>query len=75
MTVALNLDAQIQAARDEHVERVLSLRGRLREVGATAEDETHRTVFLQMARVWVALAEKEETSADRNRGEENRIEQ
>jgi predicted DNA-binding ArsR family transcriptional regulator len=43
------------------------------KLARTAEDETHRTVFLQMARVWVALAEKEETSADRNRGEENWI--
>jgi hypothetical protein len=43
------------------------------KLARTAEDETHRTVFLQMARVWVALAEKEETSADRNRGEENCI--
>jgi hypothetical protein len=36
----------------------------------TAEDETDRTVFLQMARVWVALAQKEETSADHNRDKE-----
>jgi hypothetical protein len=31
----------------------------------TAEDETNRAVFLQMARIWVALAQKEETSSDR----------
>ena len=31
---ALSLDVQIGAARDEHVERVLSLRRRLREIGA-----------------------------------------
>jgi hypothetical protein len=44
------------------------------KLARTAEDETHRPVFLQMARVWVALAEKEEeTSTNRNRGEENWI--
>ena len=43
------------------------------KLARTAEDEAHRTVFLQMARVWLALAEKEETSAGRNRGEENWI--
>jgi hypothetical protein len=43
------------------------------KLARTAEDETHRMAFLQMARVWVALAEKEETSADRNRGEESWI--
>ena len=40
------------------------------KLARTAEDETDRTVYLQMARVWVALAQKEETSADRNRDKE-----
>jgi hypothetical protein len=31
----------------------------------TAEDEQHRTIFLQMARVWFALVQKDETN-DRN---------
>jgi hypothetical protein len=31
---ALNLDVQIRTARDEHVERVLSLRRRVFEIGA-----------------------------------------
>ena len=31
----------------------------------TAEDEQHRTTFLQMARVWFALAHKDETNTDR----------
>ena len=34
------------------------------KLARTAEDETDRTVYLQMAQVWVALAQKEETSAD-----------
>jgi hypothetical protein len=43
------------------------------KLARTAEDQTNRAVFLQMARVWVALAEKEETSPDRNGGDENQI--
>jgi hypothetical protein len=39
------------------------------KLARNAEDETNRTAFLQMARVWVALAQKEGESADRNRGE------
>jgi hypothetical protein len=34
----------------------------------TAEDEQNRVIFLQMARVWFALVEKDETNADRNGG-------
>lgn len=37
-----------------------------------AEDETHRAVFLQMARVWVTLAQKEETSVVHDRGEKDK---
>jgi hypothetical protein len=40
------------------------------KLARAAEDERNRTVFLQMARVWVALAEKEDTSAGRNRNKE-----
>jgi len=43
------------------------------KLARSAEDEPHRTALLQMARVWVALAQKEETSAGRDRGEENEI--
>jgi hypothetical protein len=31
-----------------------------------AEDEQSRAIFLQMARVWFALVQKDETNADRN---------
>jgi hypothetical protein len=41
------------------------------KLARTAKDETNQAVFLQMARVWVALARKEETSSDRNVGAEN----
>ena len=43
------------------------------KLARTAEDQTDRAVFLQMARVWVALAQKEETSPDRSGGDENQI--
>jgi hypothetical protein len=43
------------------------------KLARTAEDQTNRAVFLQMARVWVALAQKEEISPDRNGGDENQI--
>jgi hypothetical protein len=32
----------------------------------SAEDEAKRALFLQMARAWLALAQKEETGRDRN---------
>jgi hypothetical protein len=32
----------------------------------TAEDEQQRVIFLQMARVWFALLQKDEPNADRN---------
>jgi len=35
-------------------------------MASTAEDERNRTIFLQMARVWFALVQKDETKADRN---------
>ena len=36
------------------------------KMASTAEDERNRTIFLQMARVWFALVQKDETKADRN---------
>jgi hypothetical protein len=39
------------------------------KLARNAEDEPNRTAFLQMARVWVALAQKDEGSAGRNRGD------
>lgn len=33
-----------------------------------ADDERQRAIFLQMARTWLALAQKEETKAHRNEG-------
>jgi hypothetical protein len=36
------------------------------KMARTAEDEQHRVIFLQMARVWFALVQKDDTSADRN---------
>jgi hypothetical protein len=38
------------------------------KMARTAEDEQHRVVFLQMARVWFALVQNDETNADRNGG-------
>ena len=36
------------------------------KMARTAEDEQHRTIFLQMARVWFALVQKDETNEDSN---------
>jgi hypothetical protein len=38
------------------------------KMARTAEDEQNRAIFLQMARVWFALVQKDETNADRNGG-------
>jgi hypothetical protein len=38
------------------------------KLARTAEDEASRAVFLHMARVWLALAQKDEPNADRNGG-------
>ena len=35
------------------------------KLARTAEDETDRTVFLQMARVWVALAQEEDRDKEK----------
>jgi hypothetical protein len=34
------------------------------KIGQAAEDEQQRALFLQMARTWLALAQKEETNPD-----------
>jgi hypothetical protein len=38
-----------------------------------AEDEQNRAIFLQMARVWFALVQKDETKANRNGGQGHQI--
>jgi hypothetical protein len=43
------------------------------KMARTAEDEPHRVIFLQMARVWFALVQKDETNADRNGGPGDQI--
>ena len=39
-------------------------------IGQATEDERQRALFLQMARTWLALAQKDETNADPNLKEE-----
>jgi hypothetical protein len=34
------------------------------KIGQAAEDEQQRTVFLEMARNWLALAQKDETKSE-----------
>jgi hypothetical protein len=34
------------------------------KIGQAAEDEQQRAIFLQMARTWLALAQKDETNPD-----------
>jgi hypothetical protein len=34
------------------------------KIGQAAEDEQQRALFLQMARTWLALAQKDETNPD-----------
>jgi len=36
------------------------------KLARSADDETRRSLFLQMAQAWLALAQKEEAAADRN---------
>ena len=43
------------------------------KMARAAEDEQNRAVFLQMARVWFALVQKNETNADRNGGPGDQI--
>ena len=40
------------------------------KIASTAEDEQRRAIFVQMARTWLALAQKAETNADRDDGKE-----
>jgi len=37
---------------------------------STAENEQRRAIFVQMARTWLALAQKAETNGDRDDGPE-----
>ena len=39
----------------------------------TAEDEQRRSILLQMAQGWLALAQKDETNTDRADGEEDEM--
>jgi hypothetical protein len=39
-------------------------------IASTAEDEQRRAIFVQMARTWLALAQKTETNGDRDNGPE-----
>jgi hypothetical protein len=41
------------------------------KMARTAEDEQNRAMFLQMAQAWFALAQKDESNADRNGGPED----
>ena len=41
------------------------------KIEQAADDEQQRAIFLQMARAWLALAQKEKTGADRNEGPED----
>jgi hypothetical protein len=43
------------------------------KIAHTAEDETQRAIFVQMASVWLALAQKGETHAGRDEGPEEGI--
>jgi hypothetical protein len=43
------------------------------EIGKAAEDEQQRAIFLQMARAWLALAQKDETNADCDQSLEDEI--
>jgi hypothetical protein len=40
--------------------------GECLKMARTAEDEQQRVIFLQMARVWFALVQKDEPNVDRN---------
>jgi hypothetical protein len=43
------------------------------KMAKAAEDEQRRTILLQMAQGWLALAQKDPTNADRPNGEEDEI--
>jgi hypothetical protein len=43
------------------------------EIAKAAEDEQQRAIFLQMARAWLALAQKDETNADCDQSLEDEI--
>jgi hypothetical protein len=44
------------------------------KIASTAEDEQRRAIFVQMARAWLALAQRSETNASRDEGlEEDEI--
>ena len=43
------------------------------KMARAAEDEQNRAIFLQMAGVWFALVQKDETNADRNGGPGDQI--
>lgn len=43
------------------------------EMAQTADDEQRRSILLQMAQGWLALAQKDETIRDRGDGEEDEI--
>ena len=43
------------------------------KMARTAEDEQHQVIFLQMARVWFALVQKDETNANCNGGRGDQI--
>jgi hypothetical protein len=40
------------------------------KIASIAEDEQRRAIFVQMARTWLALAQKAETNGDRDNGPE-----
>ena len=43
------------------------------KIAHDAEDEQQRAIFVQMARAWLALAQRGETNADRAEGLEEEI--
>jgi hypothetical protein len=43
------------------------------KIGQAAEDEQQRAIFLQMARAWLALAQRDETSPDCHQSAEDKI--
>ena len=40
------------------------------KIASIAEDEQRRAIFVQMARTWLAMAQKAETNGDRDNGPE-----
>lgn len=43
------------------------------KIEQTTKDEQQRAIFLQMARAWLDLAQKDEVNADRSEGPEDAI--